>query len=210
MLVKMKAALVLVVLLSLVLALSSFAKAPLEVSVGVEHPQIMPLQNQMIDTTTNERGVGILFVLQPANGTPWADFLDEHPTLQAIWQMLPEDVRTRAAESIGKKIVSFLTVSVGSGGGIEIATFPEDFTGVNGVPATTTMGEYKVIFAYLSYERTDGDESRCWLLEVDFDCGSWNVIPEVPGTIVASTAMVFALIGYLAIPKLRRGKRIRL
>ena len=57
--------------------------------------------------TTNERGKGILLVIQPAEGTPWIDFLNDHPGLKALWNMLPYNIRTRIACKVGGKIVSF-------------------------------------------------------------------------------------------------------
>jgi hypothetical protein len=65
------------------------------------------------------------------------------------------------------------------------------------------IGEYKVFFAYLSYQ---GFPFRC--LESGFACGSWNVVPEVPlGTAAAAFSMI-AAVGFvkyrkrLSIPKI--------
>jgi hypothetical protein len=67
-------------------------------------------------------------------------------------------------------------------------------------------GEYKVVFAFISWERSNNDGSRCCcLLELDFGCGSWFVIPEVPlGTIISLLSMV------AAIPVFKFRKRIRI
>jgi hypothetical protein len=168
----------------------------------------MPMDNQSITVTSNERGIGILLVLQPAEGTPWMDFLDAHPFLKSLYNSLPSNIQTELSDKIGEKIVSYKTVSFPSGGGSETYTFPEDFNGINGEPSTQLMGEYKVLFAYMSWERSEGDGKCCCIIEKEFGCtrGSWFVIPEVPlGTIVTLVGMFAAIPAHLVI-KRRKSK----
>ena len=68
------------------------------------------------------------------------------------------------------------------------------------------MGEYKVIFVYKSWERSENDPRFCCITKCEFDCarGSWFVIPEVPlGTIVSLLGM------FAAIPALLVVKRVK-
>jgi hypothetical protein len=177
-------------------------------------PQINQLQSQEITATTNEPGKGILLVLQPAEGDPWAGFLAAHPNLEEIWNSLPSDIKTQVQEKIGDKIVSYKLIATEEGS--ECVTFPEDFTGVNGEPSTALVGIYKVIFVFLSKgESTDTipdagltDNIQCSprvrLVELDFACASWFVVPEVPlGTI----AMIVSSITALSVFKLYKRKR---
>ena len=199
---KMKYALV--VIPFLILMLSSVTKASLDVSVSVQYPEIGPFQDQIITATTNERGTGILLVIQPAEGTPWIDFLNDHPAIKSLWDMLPSNIRTAVASKIGGKIVSFDIISTDLGGGSESVTFPEDFTGINGDPSTALVGEYKVVFAFLSWETSNDGSRCCCLFELDFDCNLWLVIPEVPfGTITSLLSML------AVIPGLKLYKKIR-
>lgn len=194
-----------VVIPFLILILSSVTNASLNVDVSVDYSEINQFQSQEITATANEKGTGILLVIQPAEGTPWKNFLNYHTTLKALWDRLPSNIRTRIGSRIGGKIVSFKIIRLDSGGGSETVTFPEDFKGINGDPSTALMGEYKVIFAFLSWEQSNEDGSPCCsLFELDFDCGSWFVIPEVPvGTVVTLLSMM------AAIPILKLRKRIR-
>ena len=194
----------LVVIPVLILMLSSVTNASLDVSVIVEYPKINQLQDQMITATTNEEGKGILLVIQPADGTPWVDFLNDHPAMKSLWNMLPSTIRTAVANKIGGKIVSFDIISTELGGGSETVTFPEDFTGINGDPSTALMGKYKVVFAFLSWETSNDDSQCCCLFEIDFDCSSWFVIPEVPfGTITSLLSMLAVIPGLKLYKKTR-------
>jgi hypothetical protein len=189
----------------LILMFSSVAYASLDVNVNIENTEIMPLEDQKITATANERGKGILLVLQPAEGTPWIDFLDAHLALKALYNSLPNNIKTELANKVGGKIVSFKIVSF-PGGGSETLTFPGDFNSINGEPSTELMGKYKVIFAYMSWESSGNDARCCCLCELEFDCvhGSWFVIPEVPvGTIVSLLGM------FAAIPALLVVKRVK-
>ena len=123
----------------LILMLSSVAYASLEVNVSVENTEIMPLADQKITATANERGIGVLLVLQPAEGTPWIDFLNAHPALKVLFNSLPNNIKTELINKVGKQIVSFKIVSFPSGGGSKTVTFPDDFTGINGAPSTELM-----------------------------------------------------------------------
>jgi hypothetical protein len=175
---------------------SSVAYASLDVAVSVEYPQIIPIQNQIITATANERGQGVLLVLQPAEGMPWEDFLVSHPNFLIFWNMLPDDIKVEVCDKIGGKIVTFNVVSFGLGGGSKAVSFPDDFTGINGAPSTELSGEYKVIFAYLSYERDESDSRCCCIFEIGFDCIGWNVhvVPEIPfGTIATIFTMILAM-----------------
>jgi len=196
----------LVVVSFLVLMPFSTANASLNVSVSVEYAEINQFQDQIITATTNEEGKGILLVIQPAEGTPWIDFLNDHPALEALWNILPSNMRTEVASKIGGKIVSFDSISTDSGGGSETVAFPEDFTGINGDPSTALVGEYKILFAFLSLEASNDNSPCCCccLFELDFDCNSWLVVPEVPFGTIASL-----LSAMVAIPGLKFYKRIR-
>ena len=111
---------------------------------------------------------------------------------------MPSAIKTELADKLGGKIVSYEMISFPSGGGSETLVFPDDFTGINGVPSTGVMGEYEVIFVYLSWEGS-GDGRCCCIIEKEFDCasGSWFVTPEVPlGTIMVLIAPMAALIFY--------------
>lgn len=176
------------------------AYASLNVNVSVKYSQILPIQNQIITATSNERGKGILLVIQPTEGIPWINYLDAHPKLKILWNLLPPDIKTKINNQIGGKIVSFNIINFALGGGKQAVTFPDDFAGINGAPSTDLSGEYKVIFAFLSYE-VDASNigTRCCLFEIGFDCIAWNVhvVPEVPiGTIAPLLTMIFALPAY--------------
>jgi hypothetical protein len=190
----------------LILMFSSVAFASLDVNVNVENTEIMPFEDQKITVTANERGQGMLLVLQPAEGTPWLDFLDAHPALKLLYNSLPSNVKTELANKVGGKIVSFKMVSFPLGGGSKTFTFPDDFKGINGEPSTQLMGKYTVIFTYKSWERSDNDPRCCCLRTLEFDCArsSWFVIPEVPLGTVASLLGMFA-----AIPALLVVKRVK-
>jgi hypothetical protein len=171
-----------------------------------KNTEIMPFEDQKITVTANERGQRILLVIQPAEGTPWLEFLDAHPALKLLYNTLPSNVKTELANNVGGKIVSFKMVSFPLGGGSKTFTFPDDFNGINGKPSTQLMGEYKVIFVYKSWERSDNDPRCCCLCEREFDCahGSWFVVPEVPlGTVVTLLGM------FAAIPMLLVVKRVK-
>ena len=187
----------------LILIFSSIAYAELTIDVSVEKTEIMPLEDQNITAITNERGIGILLVLQPAEGTPWMDFLDAHLALKALYNNLPPNIQTDLADAIGGKIVSYKVVSFPSaGGGSETVVFPDDFNGINGIPSTELIGEYKVILAFISWE----DGECCCIIEKAFDCTMFfvHVIPEVPvGTIVSLLGM------FAAIPALVVVKRVK-
>jgi hypothetical protein len=190
----------------LILMFASVAYASLDVDVSVENAEIMPLEDQKITATANERGIGVLLVLQPADGTPWLDFLNAHPALKALYNSLPSNIQTQLANMVGEKIVSFKIVSFSGGGGSKTLTFPDDFNGINGEASTEMMGNYKVIFAYKSLERSDNDPRCCCLCELEFDCahGDWFVIPEVPlGTVVSLLGMFAAIPALLVIKRVK-------
>ena len=171
----------------LALVLSSTAKASLDVQITVGSAQIYPLQSQTITATTNERGIGVVLVIQPAEGSPFTDFLISHPALLVLWNHLNSDTKTDIIGKIGGKIVSYKLVNAPDQGGDNVLTFPEDFRGIHGDPSTVVPGKYMVIFAFLG-------ASDCRVIGIDFDCGSWFVIPEVPwGTVVALATSLCAL-----------------
>jgi hypothetical protein len=192
----------------LILMFSSVAYCSLNVDVTVETAEIMQLDDQKITATANEWGLGVLFVVQPAEGTPWLDFLNAHPALKALYDSLSSDVKTQLANKIGGKIVSFKIVGFPPGGGSNTVTFPDDFTGINGAPSTQLMGEYTVIFAYKSWERSDNDPLFCCCRIIEFDCArsTWFVIPEVPLGTVASLLGMFAAIPALVVIKRVKSK----
>jgi hypothetical protein len=181
-----------------VLVLSSMANASLDVQITVGSAQINPLQSQTITATTNERGIGIVLVIQPAEGSPFTDSLGSHPALLVLWNLLPSDTKTDIIGKIGGKIVSYKIVAVPDQGGDSIVlTFPEDFTGILGDPSTVVTGKYMVIFAFLG-------ASGCKVIGIDFDCGSWFVIPEVPWGTVATLATSLCALPVFALYKRRR------
>ena len=193
----------------LIITIPSVASASLEVNVTVGFSELMPYMDQTITATANERGVGMIIVLQPSEGQPWTDFLDSHPALKSVFNSLPPTIKTQITNEIGQKIVSFNIVSFGTGGGSKTCVFPDEFWGINGAPSTATFGEYTVIFAYISWERDEGDPHRCFLARKEFGCkiGGFNVIPEVPlGTVMVASSMGIALISYYSIKKPRKNK----
>jgi hypothetical protein len=190
----------------LILMFSSVAFASLNVNVSVEKTEIMPFEDQKITVTANEWGTGMVMVVQPAEGTPWLDFLNKHTELKPFYDSLPSNVKTDLANKVGGKIVSFKMVSFPRGGGSKTLTFPDDFKGINGAPSTQLMGKYMVIFTYMSWERSSNDLGRCCCSVLEFDCarGGWFVIPEVPLGTIASLLGMFA-----AIPALLVVKRVK-
>ncbi len=186
----------------IVLMLSSTAKAALDVQITVGNATINPFQTQTITATTNERGAGIVLVIQPTDGSQtFTDFLNSHPLLLALWNLLPNAVQTDIIGKIGGKIVSYDLVSAPDQGGDNIVlTFPADFTGINGAPSTAVMGKYAVIFAFLSYEHP----GVCKVIGIDFDIGSWFVVPEVPWGTVITLATSLCALPVFALYKRRR------
>lgn len=201
----MKVGYVLVAVLCVVLAVS-VVDASLEVNLEVGKPQINQMEDQTITVTSNEKGIGILFAIQPAEGTPWIDFLDDHPILKVVWNSLPSEIKTKITSAIGGKIVSYTTVTIDTGGGSQDLDFPEDFKGINGDPSTELVGTYKVVLAFISAERASAlsKSVECCCIEVDFDCNSWLVIPEVPFGTIATLLSVL-----MAVPTLRFIKKIQ-
>jgi hypothetical protein len=206
---KMKIVYALAITAFLVMLSTSFVGATLDISVAVADPQINQGQSQVITATTNEGGKGILLVLQPALGDPWAGFLMTHPALAALWASLPSDIKTQVQEKIGDKIVSYKLIAMEKGDSV-IATFPEDFKGINGDPSTALQGEYKVIFVFLAKCESDDQvpdggntldaaieckpHRECRFVELDFAAAGWFVVPEVPlGTIAPILASFVAL-----------------
>ena len=205
---KAKIVIALVSMLLIIAIPTAAVSAALEVDVDVGTPELIPLTDQTIIATANERGVGILIVLQPATGAPWADFLDAHPALKSIFNQLPTDIQNEIISEIGNKIVSYKIVGFGTGGGSATCVFPDDFTGINGEPSTEAIGEYGVLFAYISWE-ADVQECCCCCVRIEFDCdfGIFNVIPEVPfGTVMIISSMGLAVFGYITIKKPRKNK----
>jgi hypothetical protein len=202
----MKSAKYLTAIPLVILMLSSVAFASLDVTVSVGNNKIMPFEDQTVTATANERGKGVVLIIQPAEGTPWLDYLDDHLVLKGLYSRLPDNIKKELASEVGGKIVSFKMVSFSRGGGSETFTFPDDFTGINGEPTTELMGNYKILFAYLSWESTGNDQKCCCLCKIEFDCttGSWFVVPEVPlGTLVASIGMFAAIPTLLAVKRMK-------
>jgi len=216
---KMKIAFAFVAVSLAVLLSTSLVSAQLDtldISIAVRNPSLCKGQSQGIALTTNKAGKGIVFVLQPALGDPWAGFLMAHPILAAIWASVPTEIKTQVQEKIGDKIVSYKLIVMDAGGSIDV-TFPDDFTGINGEPSTALMGTYEVCFIFLSKCETDevnGGSTydaaiectpprECRFVELDFACGGWFVIPEVPlGTI----APILSALAALPVAKLYKRK----
>jgi len=220
---KMKISLAFVALSLIALLSISSAKATLDISVEVANPVIDQGDVQLITATTNEPGIGLLIVLQPAMGGPWTDFLTAHPELMALLAGLPPEIQTQLQGAIGDKIVSYMLIGpIPEEAPIPYplsipAIFPLNFTGVNGEPSTYLVGDYKVIFVFISNvesldQETLGADSVATsitelpdvsLVELDFACGRWFVVPEVPlGTI----APVLASLATLPLAKLYKRK----
>ena len=191
-----------------ILLSSSFANAALDADITVENSKINHGATQQITVNTNQGGMGILIVIQPGPSQPlvWASFLNSHPTFKAIWNSLSNSVRTQIISEIGGKIFSYALVSMPSGGGNHIFSFPTDFIGINGAPSTAMNGKYKVLLAFISFQTPDigRPQCHCSLFQIDFDCGSWFVVPEVPlGTVVPLLTALLALPAYRLINRRR-------
>jgi hypothetical protein len=171
------------------LMLLSTASATLDISVTIQSPALNPGQIQTITANTNEPGNGIVFVVEPIDGQqPWTNFLDSHYDLKTWWlYVVPDSMKTEITAETGGKIVSYKTVGSMNGHSITL-TFPTDFTGINGVPSTAPPGKYVVLFVYKS------TPSDCELAEIDFACGQWLTIPQVPlGTVMALLSSLCAI-----------------
>jgi len=213
---KMKISLAFVALSLIALLSISSAKATLDISVEVANPVIDQGDVQLITATTNEPGIGLLIVLQPAMGGPWTDFLTAHPELMALLAGLPPEIQTQLQGAIGDKIVSYMLIGpIPEEAPIPYplsipAIFPLNFTGVNGEPSTYLVGDYKVIFVYISNVETNGQNPTndvasvthveteinptVRLIELDFACGRWFVVPEFAlGTIAPVLASLATL-----------------
>ncbi|XHH08485.1 MAG: hypothetical protein ACFCUE_13070 [Candidatus Bathyarchaeia archaeon] len=173
---------------------SSFANASLNINIDVAKSNINPYEDQQITATVNEKGFGIILIIQPAQGPAWTDYLKNDLELKALWVIIPDEIKQQVQAAIGNKIVSYALVSFSSDGGSETFDFVTDFTGLNGQPSTGLLGEYKVVFVYHSFQ-------PWYFMETDFACGSWNVVPEVPlGTAVAACSMI-AAVGFVKYKK---------
>ena len=197
--------------------------ATLDINVEVANPSLNPGEPQVLTVTTNEPGVGLLIVLQPAMGDAWSDFLTEHPLLAALVTNLPPDIKAELYGKIGNKIVSYKLIGPIPEEAFDLTPlsipviFPDEFTGVNGEPSTNQPGDYKVIFVYASAYVTDQEPTNhepdtveltqvqieipeieipgeVRLIELDFACGRWFVVPEYAlGTIAPIIASIAAL-----------------
>lgn len=172
----------------LVLILSTTANAELHISVTVQNAVLSPSQTQTIIADTNERGWGIVFVVQPSNGAPWTDFVNtsSHPLLYFRWTYLQSGIKANVSSEIDGKIVSYKFVDTAHVDGWTFGlVYPTNFTGINGVPSTAAPGEYKVIFVF--WNSPD-------ICVTKFACGSWLVIPQVPlGTVMALASSLCAI-----------------
>jgi len=176
------------IIAAMVLLSFPLASAALTVNVFVADPNIAPFETQQITAMANEKGAGILIVVQPAIGDPWEDFLNDHMLLKLALMTLPDDIEQQIQNAVGGKIVSYAFVNIGTeGGGAKQYVFPTAFEGINGDPSTGLLGNYKVLFAYKSFE------GHWWCHQIGFDCDSWNVIPEVPlGAATAGLSLIAA------------------
>ena len=164
--------------------------AALTATITVANPTINQNANQSITATTNQKGTGVIFVVQPApSGYSWINYLNAHHDLRDLWYNLPSDVRAQMTGETGGFIVSFVIVNMQhGGGGTHIYSFPTDFTGLNGQPSTAIPGTYKVVFAFLA------NDHSCFHHQISFDCGQWFVVPESTlGTAMAIMAPIAAV-----------------
>ena len=197
--------------------------ATLEINVEVANPSINPGEPQVLTVTTNEPGVGLLIVLQPAMGDAWSGFLAEHPLLAALIASLPPDTQAELYGLVGNRIVSYKLIGPIPEEALNCipitmpVIFPDEFSGVNGEPSTNLPGDYKVIFVYISAYEADQEPTNhepdaveltqvqvevpeieipgdVRLIELDFACGRWFVVPEYAlGTIAPIISSIAAL-----------------
>ena len=182
----------------MMMILSTTANASLQLSVTVQTPTLSPSQTQTIHAITNQRGWGIVFVVQPSDGELWTDFVNtsSHSLLYWRWLYLETDVKANVSSEIGSKIVSYTFVDTAREDGWDfVLAYPMNFTDINGVSSTAALGEYKVIFVFWN---------SCTICVTKFACGVWLVIPQVPfGTVMALVSALGALPAF----KLYRKKR---
>jgi hypothetical protein len=192
-----------------ILLSTSFANAALDADITVANANINHGGTQQITVTTNQAGMGILIVIQPgpSQSLVWTSFLNSHPVFKAIWNSLSNSVRTQIISQTNGKIFSYALVNISpKGGGSHAFSFPTDFTGINGAPSTAMNGKYKVLLAFISFQAQDigRPQFHCCLCQIDFDCGSWFVVPEVPlGTVVPLLTALLALPTYMLISRRR-------
>lgn len=174
----------------LVLILAQTVNASTTVEVTIANPQINPGGFQQITATTNHKGTGVIFVVEPTTaGETLTTSLRHHWDLWWFWIGLSSSERAEIASETGNSIVSYVIVSMPSGGGSKTYSFPTDFKAINGQqPSTAMAGTYRVIFAFIS-----SDHEYCHF-RVDFDCGRWFVVPESQlGTVMALAVPIVAL-----------------
>jgi hypothetical protein len=189
----------------LMVVLLSSVNGSLNVNVDVEDPEIYQGQSQTFIISSNEGGIGILLVVQPAEGTPWMDLLADHPTLSGLWTTLSNRTKAEITEKLGQKIVSFAILEMDDDEECLTRTFPEDFAGINGEPGTEIPGDYHALLVFLSHQRSGGNDECCCFLEVDFDCVSWPVIPEF-----SSGLLILGLCTAIALAALNTRRRLKL
>lgn len=192
-----------------ILLSSSFANAALDADITVANANINQGSTQHITVTANQAGMGILIVIQPgpSQSLVWTSFLNSHLAFKAIWNSLSNSVRTQIISETGGKIFSYALINIPTkGGGSYTFSFPTDFTGINGAPSTAMKGKYKALLAFMSFQAQDigRPQCHCCLFRIDFDCGSWFVVPEVPfGTVATVLTALFALPTYRLISRRR-------
>jgi hypothetical protein len=179
----------------LVISASSSAQATngaLNVTVGCLPEKILPGQTVTITCTSNMNGEGVVFVIQPSQGSS---------ATSASTLYVQGDLNRISSDPVVSlhKVMSYAWVKItGSAGGQQKLTFPKDFTGLNGIPNTQTMGKYYVFFVFL----------HMCVCKFDFNCSGFFVVPEVPlGTLVATSASFTALIGFMAVRRPRTKRR---
>lgn len=160
----------------------------LQVTVECFPQTIMPNQAVTITCTANMEGMGIIFVMQPSQGSSVSSL-----PLSSVQEDLSK-ISSDPDFSM-HKVISYAWVNIASSsGGEQKFTFPQDFTGLNGKPSTQTMGKYYAFFIFL----------HMCIYKWGFDCASFFVVPEVPfGTLVATIASFGALMGYAAVKRSR-------
>ena len=165
----------------------------LNVSVSCDHEVINPGQTVTITCTANMEGKGIVFVIQPVKGSSPAS--SQSGDVQ-------EDLNKISSDTDGSlwKIISYAWVRITDPeGGEQEFTFPDEFTGLNGEPGTNIPGKYYVFFVFL----------HLCVCKIGFDCSSFFVVPELPiGTLMATTASLGALLGNVAVKRLRTKPRL--
>ncbi len=194
---------IIVTVISAVLLLTSTVNAAPIIQIAVSKPYVNASDGQTITVTVNKGGLGIIFVVQPDySGRSWLEYIDAHPNLRLLWNKLPDDIRNQISEDFGEHIVSYNLIDFRNPtGGQSELSFPDDFTDFTGKPSTSSHGEYKAIFVYVT-------SNGCFTFKLSFDCVQWFALPESPfGSAVTILTPLVALAALVTIKKAKCFKK---